>query len=80
MEVGNYLGESMVLAGIVLEAPAPPPGGYRVDGAGLYRTVEIPGRPGWVLLYLMTEVAAGRPGTSGESPGEASRKTITISN
>ncbi len=79
IEVGSYLAEDMELAGIVLEAPVPPPGGYKVEGAELYRAVEIPGEPGGVLLYLRTEAVAGIPGEAAGTPGVPSLRTITIS-
>lgn len=72
IEVGNYLGESMELAGIALEAPSPPPGGYRVEGAELYRVAEIAGEPGRVLLYLRAQAGRG-------APGDAAITTITVS-
>jgi 3',5'-cyclic AMP phosphodiesterase CpdA len=72
IEVGSYLGVSMELAGITVEVPAPPPGGYRVEGGELYRVEEMPGEPGRVLLYLRSEIEAG-------IPGEATVKTITLS-
>ncbi len=78
IEVENYLATAMELAGITVQAPAPPGGGYVAEGAELYRTVEMPGKPGWVLLYLSTEVEGGDPGTGGEDQGEATVKTITI--
>ena len=79
VEVENNLACTMELAGIVVQAPASPMGGYVVEGGELYRSVEIPGRPGWVLLYLRTEASPGVPGTAADIPGEASLKTITIS-
>jgi Calcineurin-like phosphoesterase len=79
IEVGNLLGEDMMLAGIVVEAPAPPPGGYKVEGAELYRTLEIPDDSGSVLLYLRTEAAAGIPGEAAATPGDPSLTTITVS-
>ncbi len=72
VEVGSYLAESMELAGIVVDVPAPPPGGYRVEGAELCRAVEVPDEPGRLLLYLEAEVEAGAPGTPAVT-------TITIS-
>jgi hypothetical protein len=72
VEVGNYLEAGMDLAGIVVEAPQPPAGGYGVEGAELYRVVEIAGKPGHVLLYLRTGVSNG-------APGEPALQTITIS-
>ena len=80
VEVESYLATTMDLAGIVVQAPASPAGDYTIEGGELYRSVEVPGKPGWVLLYVRTEVGPGRPGTTAEIPGEASHKTITISN
>ncbi|MEW6554776.1 MAG: metallophosphoesterase [Actinomycetota bacterium] len=79
IEAGNYLGEDMVLNGIVLEAPEPSPGGYKVEGAELYRAVEMPGERGGMLLYLRAEVAAGVPGEAAGAPGDPTIHTITIS-
>ena len=78
LEVKNYLAAAMELEGIVLEAPAPPPEGYTVTGGELYRSVEMPEKPGWVLLYLKAKVPAGTPGRSWEDPDEPAVKTITI--
>ncbi|MBN2025833.1 MAG: metallophosphoesterase [Actinobacteria bacterium] len=78
LEIENYLAVAMELEGIVVEAPAPPPGGYTVTGGELFRSVEIPARPGRVLLYLKTKVRAGTPGVGWEDPGEPAVKTITV--
>jgi hypothetical protein len=78
LEVENYLAAAMELEGIVVEAPAPPPEGYTITGGELYRNVEMPEKPGWVLLYLKAKVPAGTPVTGREDPGEPAVKTITI--
>ena len=68
LEAENYLAVDMELAGIVVEMPPSPTGGYEVEGGEIYRVVDIPGRPGWVLLYLRTEIG----------PGDPAVKTVTI--
>jgi len=78
LEVENYLATAMELEGIMVEAPAPPPEGYKVTGGELYRSVEMPSKPGRVLLCLKTKVRAGTPGTSWEDPGEPGVREITI--
>lgn len=77
VEVGSYLAERMVLAGMTVEAPAPPPGGYAVKGGEVYRAVEIADRPGRVLLYLRVETGAGIPGGPG-APGTPAVEVIHI--
>lgn len=57
VEAENLLGRPMTLY-VEVAAPAPPGGGYPVEGGEVYRSVPMPGRPGWVLLYLRTT----RPG------------------
>ncbi len=78
IEVDNYLAARMELAGIVVQAPAPPAGGYEVEGGELYRSVEIPGKPGRVLLYLRAELEPGNPGKAAEQRGDPAVATITL--
>jgi hypothetical protein len=78
LEVENYLATSMELAGIVVEMPSSPTGVYDVEGGELYRSVEIPEKPGWALLYLRTEIDAGTPGEAADKPGEPAEKTVTV--
>jgi len=78
LEVESYLATPMELAGILVEMPSSPTGGYEVEGGELYRVVEMPERPGWALLYLKTEVRMGMPGRGWEDPGEPAVRTITI--
>lgn len=59
IEVKNRLATSMELNGIIVATPAPPAGGYDVEGGEIYRMVEIPDRPGWTLLYLRTRAESG---------------------
>ncbi len=77
VRVENCLGERMLLAGMTLEAPAPPPGGYELEGAELYRAVEVAEGSGRFLLYLRAEVGAGMPGEAG-APGTPAAHHIRI--
>jgi len=75
-EVGSYLGEEVRLRGLVAPGPVNGEEEYDVEGGELYQAIPLPGRPGWALLYLETEMEAGVPGEAADSPGEPAKRII----
>lgn len=78
VEVDNYLATAMELAGIVVQAPVSAAEGYVVEGGELYLTVEMPGKPGRVLLYLRADIGAGIPGEAADRPGDPAVATVIV--
>jgi len=77
-EVGSYLGEEIMVRGLVAPAPLTAEGRYEIEGGEAYRIIPLPDRPGWALLYLAAVVEAGVPGEAADSPGEPSAATVSV--
>ncbi len=76
--VTSYLGTPIEVSGLVAYVRGSTTDSFDIEGGELYRAVAVPGMPGWVLLYVRTEIAAGSPGEAGDVPGEPAVKTITV--
>jgi 3',5'-cyclic AMP phosphodiesterase CpdA len=76
--VDNYLRTAIEVSGLVAPVPESPAQTYNVEGGELYRVVDMPGTPGWVLLYLRAEVGAGIPGEAADRPGDPAEVTVTV--
>lgn len=74
--VKNYLGISMDLRGLVMEAPVSNTG-YTAGGGEVYRSVKIPGTSR-VLLFVRVNIAKGVPGSSGARPGTPRQAKVTV--
>jgi hypothetical protein len=76
--VTSYLGTAMEVSGLVAQVRGSTTDSFTVEGGELYCVAPVPGMPGWVLLYVRAEVAAGLPGEAGDMPGEPAVKTVTV--
>lgn len=79
IEVDNYLGCAMDLAGLIVEVPGVPSSGYEIKGGEIYQIIPIPGKPGRVMLYARALIPKGIPGHAADLPGQPYETTIVIS-
>ena len=72
----SYLGVPVQLRGLVGVFPTGASSGS--PDAKVYRRVPIPGDPSKVMLYLSTDLPAGRPGPDPTTPGVAGSVSVPV--